>query len=117
MTPPYTPEYVLPILERAIAERNNSKGVGGATKVAEELGTSPSMVTQIRNGNYPEGSLQKWYAEIVAKFGHETVNCPELRCEINLASCTEHKRRQPTADSFYARMYRACQACDQNRSE
>lgn len=97
------------ILEQAIAERNDERGKGGAVKVARLLGITESALSTYRKGDYaaPHIILQK----IREVFGNETVACPELG-EITLAECSGHKKRQPTTDSFYARMYRACQQCE-----
>lgn len=113
---PYTSEYVLPILERAIAERHNGRGDGGASRVAEELGCTPSLITQLRNGTYPESGAIKWYRKIVALYGNETVTCPALG-EIPLIRCVEERDKPAGAPSAaYARQRRACRACPNNRN-
>lgn len=110
----YTAEYVLPILERAISERHNKRGVGGATRVANELGCKPSLVTQLRNRTYPESCTPPWYLVIVEKYGSETKHCPTLG-EIPLIRCAEERNKPPGAPSAaYARQRRACKMCDQN---
>jgi hypothetical protein len=111
----YTAEYVLPILERAIAERHNERGDGGAARIAEELGCNPSLVTQLRNRTYPESSTAKWYRKIVEKYGSETVQCPTLG-EIPLIRCAEEKNRPAGAPSAaYARQRRACKNCERRK--
>jgi hypothetical protein len=112
MSPAYTPEYVLPILERAIAERNDGNSSGGAARVAVELETSDSLISQLRAGTYPKPE-KRWYPLIIETYGNETVDCPELG-EITLAECSGHRKRGPTTDSYYARMYRACKGCKHN---
>lgn len=100
------------ILEQAIAERNDAAtGKGGAAQVARRLGISESHLSQYRKGTYPApGPIRERIREVL---GGETINCPELG-EITLAECSGHKKRQPTTDSFYARMYRACKSCPHN---
>lgn len=96
------------ILEQAIVERNDDKGAGGAVKVAALLGISESALSQYRRDKYQApAAIERRIREV---FGGETVPCPELG-EITLAECSGHKKRQPMTDSFYARMYRACQQC------
>ena len=97
------------ILEQAIAERNDERGKGGAVKVARLLGVSESHLSQYRKGTYP--NPEPIIRRIREVFGGETVNCPELG-EITLAECSGHKKRSPVTDSYYARMYRACQQCE-----
>lgn len=99
------------ILEQRIAECNNSKGKGGASAVAKQLGISESQLSQYRKGTYAAPDVIR--RRIREVMGGETVACPELG-EITLATCSGHKRREPVTDSFYARMYRACQHCPHN---
>lgn len=101
------------LLEQQISARNDARGKGGAAKVAKMLSVSDSQLSQYRSGAYP--CPETIEQRIREKFGNETVNCPELRCEISLADCSGYKRREPTTDSFYARMYRACQKCANNQ--
>ena len=109
MMPLYTADYVLPLLERAIDERNDERGNGGAAKVAAELGTSDSLISQLRGNTYP--SPQKWYPKIVAHYGNETVICPTLG-EIALSRCSEEKHKPAAAPSAaYVQQRRACSKC------
>ena len=48
-----SPEYVLGLLDKAIRERNDENGIGGAAKVAAEMGISDSLVSQLRSKSYP----------------------------------------------------------------
>jgi len=112
---PYTAEYVLPLLERAIAERHNERGEGGATRVAEELGCNPSLITQLRNSTYPQSSTPKWYRKIVEKYGNETIRCPALG-EIPLIRCTDERNKPAGAPSAaYTRQRRACRSCERSK--
>lgn len=112
---PYSAEYALPILERAIADRNDERGLGGASRVAEELGTSPSLISQLRTGDYNDGRGQKWYQKIVAHYGHETVQCPTLG-EIPLIRCDEEKALPPGSPSAsYVHQRRTCKHCQHNQ--
>ena len=98
-------------LEQAIAERNDGRGKGGAAAVARLLGVSDSHLSQYRKGTYPTPEpIRERIREVL---GGESVACPELG-EITLSDCSGNKKRQPTTDSFYARMYRACQNCQHN---
>ena len=95
-------------LEQAIIERNNKQGKGGAVKVAKMLDISESQLSQYRKGKYAAPEAIERRIRLV--LGGVSFSCPELG-EISLAECTVHKKRPPTTDSFYARMYRACQNC------
>lgn len=100
------------VLEQAITERNNERGIGGAAAVARLLGVSDSQLSQFRRGTYPNPSLL--LQRIREAFGGESVSCPELG-EISLADCAEHKRRSSVScNSFYVRMYNACRNCPNN---
>jgi DNA-binding transcriptional regulator YdaS (Cro superfamily) len=96
-------------LEQAISERNDPvTGKGGAAQVARMLGISDSHLSQYRKGTYTSpGPIREKIREVL---GGETVECPELG-EISLADCSALKRRAPTTDSYYARMFRACKKC------
>lgn len=79
-------------------------------KVAQALGySSGSILSQILSDTY-KGSPDEVYKRVIEVYGGLTVDCPELG-EITLAECSGYKKRQPTTDSFYARMFRACQNC------
>ena len=109
----HTAEYALSLLDRAIADRNDERGIGGAARVASELRCHPSLVTQLRNQTYPESSAPKWYRKIVEKYGSETMTCPTLG-EIPLIRCTEERNKPAGAPSAaYARQRRACRKCEQ----
>lgn len=99
----------LALLERAINERNDDTGKGGQAAVARELKCSGSLLTQVRKGGVPLSSeLQE---KILASYSKETISCPELRTDIPYGDCAAHRRRPPTTDSYFARMYRACRSC------
>jgi hypothetical protein len=113
MMTPYSADYVLPILDRAIADRNDERGNGGAAKVAVELGTSDSLISQLRARTYT--SPQKWYRKIIALYGHETVTCPTLG-EISLIRCDEEKAMPPGSPSAaYVHQRRTCSRCSHNQ--
>jgi hypothetical protein len=78
-------------------------------RVAEKLGYSPAAINTVLKGTCPnpEHILQR----VIEVFGGLSVACPELRGDITLAECAGHRKREPVSDSFYARMYRACQKC------
>lgn len=96
------------LLEQAIAERNDSRGKGGAAQVARILEVSDGMISQYRKGSYPNPeNVERRIREVL---GGETVDCPELGM-VTLAECSGHRKRGPTTDSFFARMFRACQTC------
>jgi DNA-binding transcriptional regulator YdaS (Cro superfamily) len=101
------------VLEAAINERNDlATGQGGAAKIAALLGISESRMSSYRKGTYAAPhTIDPIVREIL---GGETVSCPEMRGEITLAECAANRRRKPTTDSFYARLYRACKRCQNN---
>ena len=83
----------------------------GQAKVGRMLGyTSGSIVCQVLSGTYPAGT-EVFLSKVIEVFGGLSVECPEMRGEITLAECARHRRRKPTADSFYASMYKACKHC------
>lgn len=100
------------ILEQQIAEHNDKSGKGGAAHVARMLGISDSQMSQYRKGSYaaPE-AIERRIREVL---GGETVDCPELG-NLTLAECSGYRKRQPTTDSFYARMFRACKNCERRK--
>lgn len=88
---------------------------GRQSIVAKTIGYTPGAISQILSGSYkadPSAVLEVF--EKIYIQGKDTVACPELRSEISYAECSAHRRRQPTTDSHYARMYRACRKCPQN---
>jgi hypothetical protein len=113
MSPVYTSEYVLPILERAIASLNDERGNGGAAKVAVELKTSDSLISQLRAGTYPKSSAQKWYRLIVEKYGSETVHCPVIGESLSLERCSrERDRPYSTANPTRRAFSQTCPECE-----
>lgn len=115
MSPAYTSDYVLPILEKAIAERNDERGVGGATRVADELGCSPSLISQLLSGTYPNPARK--YRKIVEKYGYETVLCPVIGDSISLERCgKERERTYSTVNPTRVAFSQTCPTC-QRRSQ
>ena len=113
MSPVYDADYVLPILERAITERNDERGNGGAAKVAVELHTSDSLISQLRGGTYPKSSAPKWYRRIVEKYGTETVLCPVIGVAITLDRCSiERERPYSTANPTRRAFSQTCPECE-----
>jgi hypothetical protein len=101
----------LDLLEKAICARNDDRGVGGAAKVAVELGTSDSMISQLRGRSYPKRSASKWYLLIIEKYGQETVRCPVIG-EISLERCrTERERPYSMANPTRGELSRTCPKC------
>lgn len=83
----------------------------GQAEVARQLGISAAAISQLLSHTYkaaPDNILKR----VIEVFGGLSVHCAELRSEITLAECAGHKKREPVADSFFARMYRACQKCE-----
>lgn len=83
----------------------------GQAETARRLGMSAAAISQLLSGKYqanPDNILNK----VIEVFGGISVRCPELRCDITLSECSGHRKREPIADSFFARMYRACQKCE-----
>jgi hypothetical protein len=94
------------LLKEKIAESSQSK-------VAAALGYSSAAISNLVNGKYGANGdtiLQR----VRELYGGESVDCPELG-EITLGECSGHKKRTPTTDSYYARMYRACQKCERSK--
>jgi len=104
--------YALEILNRAVAERNDSdSGIGGQAAVGRELGCSSSLISQLQSSIY--GSPDKWYRLIIERYGNETINCPTLG-EIPLITCAS-ERDKPSGmapSAAYVRQRRACQNCE-----
>lgn len=85
----------------------------GQAETARRLGVSAAAISQLLSGKYqanPDNILKR----VVEVFGGLTVDCLELGT-ITLAECAGHRRRGPISDSFYARMYRACQKCERSK--
>ena len=83
----------------------------GQANVARMMDVSPTAISNLRSGKYgaaPDEMMKR----VIETFGGISVNCPELRGNITLAECAGHRKREPVSDSFYARMYRACQKCE-----
>jgi DNA-binding transcriptional regulator YdaS (Cro superfamily) len=99
------------LLVQAIAERNDERGVGGAVKVAGELGCSSSLVSQLVSGKYPKSAGPKWATLIIEKYGRETVNCPVIG-EISLERCRiERERPYSMANPTRGDLSRTCPTC------
>lgn len=80
--------------------------------VAKRLGYSGATINRVLKGDYPDsGKVLEKVEEI---FGGVFVDC-QILGEIPLSLCADHRRRQPTTDSFYARMFRACKACERSK--
>jgi len=82
-------------------------------RVAKQLGYSSTTISQVLSGTYA-GDSATVLEKVEEIFGGVFVDCPTLG-EIPLSLCAEHRRRPPTTDSFYARMYRACKVCDRRK--
>lgn len=108
------PQYVIALLERAVAERNNPKtGKGGQRIVGEELGCSGSLICQLLAGEYLQ--TDKWYPLIVERYGNETVDCPSLG-KIPLNRCAKERDLPPGAPSAaYAKQRRICKTCERRK--
>ena len=109
-----TPEYVIPLLERAVADRNNPKtGKGGQRAVGLELGCSGGLICQLLSGSYKQTDI--WYPLIVERYGNETVQCPSLG-EIALNRCASERNLPYGAPSAaYARQRRVCKSCERSK--
>lgn len=82
-------------------------------KVGDMLGYSGTTISQVLSGTYA-GDTATVLERVEEIFGGVFVECATLG-EIPLALCAEHRRRAPTTDSFYARMYRACKSCQRRK--
>lgn len=97
----------------ALALFNSKCDEKGQSKVAAELGYSPSTVSQIRKNTY-RGNLDNVLARVVEVYGGLSVACPVLG-DIPLSRCAE-ERRKPFAATNQQRvqLFAACQKCPQN---
>ena len=109
-----SPEYVLGLLEKAIRERNDDNGIGGAAKVAAEMGISDSLVSQLRSKSYPKPE-RKFYPLIIELYGKETVDCPVIGIEIPLTRCRrERERPYSSANQTRVELSGTCPTCRHN---
>ena len=99
------------ILLQAIADRNDERGIGGAAKVAAELNTSSSLISQLVSGSYRASAARKWSRLIIEKYGNETVACPVIG-EISLERCRiERERPYSMANPTRGELSRTCPKC------
>jgi hypothetical protein len=99
------------ILMRAICDRNDARGIGGAAKVAAELGCTPSLISQLVSRSYPSSAARKWSHNIIEKYGKETLHCPVLG-EISLERCrVERERPYSLANPIRGELSRCCPGC------
>jgi len=97
------------ILAQAILERNDERGIGGSSKVAAELGCTPSLVSQLASGTYP--SPRKWTPIIMEKYSNETVDCPVVGA-ISLERCRiERERPYSMGNPTRGELSRTCPKC------
>ncbi len=101
-----TREDLLTTFRRKVDETNQGT-------VSKALGYSRSTINQVYHGNYG-GDLTQFLVRVDEIYGSTVVPCPELG-EIPLGECSDHRRRGScTGNSFFVRMYRACQQCPHN---
>ena len=98
------PEWVVTLAE-ACAESSQNK-------VAEQLGRSAPLVSQVLAKRYP-GDLADVEARVRGVFMNGTITCPELG-EMSSKECRDWRqkaRRFGNANMLRVRMYRACNRC------
>jgi len=107
-------QLALGLLDKAIRERNDENGIGGATKVAAEMGISDSLVSQLRSKVYPKPE-KKFYPLIIELYGKETVKCPVIGIEIALTRCRrERERPYSSANPTRVELSGTCPTCQHN---
>lgn len=87
-------------------------------KVAQKLGRSAAVVSQVLGNSYP-GDMAGIEARVRGVFMNGTITCPELG-EMNAMECQQWQvkaRRFGNANMLRVRMFRACNRCPVFRKE
>jgi len=78
-------------------------------KMANQLGVSTSMLSQVLRGIYP-GNTEKLQMKVEGQFMNRVVNCP-IKGEIPIDECHEHQQRPfSSANRERVKLYRACRS-------
>lgn len=84
----------------------------GRTKVAKELGYSPSTLSMILNEKY-QGSTERFEERVMSLY--LAVECPHLLRQLEASECRGFRTRSvPTSDPRQLRHWVACQNCTLN---
>ncbi|WP_299494922.1 helix-turn-helix transcriptional regulator [uncultured Shewanella sp.] len=78
----------------------------GQVTVADELGVSKTVVSQLINGKYP-GDLTRMQALVEGAYMAKTVQCPIIG-DIPLHQCDKYQRNTLTSHPTRLKLYRAC---------
>ncbi|WP_299001694.1 helix-turn-helix transcriptional regulator [uncultured Shewanella sp.] len=78
----------------------------GQVAVANELGVSKTVVSQLINGKYP-GDLNRMQALVEGAYMAKTVSCP-IMGDIPLHQCDKYQRNTLTSHPTRLKLYRAC---------
>lgn len=80
----------------------------GQRTVAERLGVSPSVISQVRNEKYP-GDMARIQALVESVYLSKSVHCPVLG-DIPWHQCQQHQKNHYTGNPQKLRLYRACRS-------
>ncbi|KAF1692732.1 transcriptional regulator [Pseudoxanthomonas jiangsuensis] len=101
----------LEVLRAACAAPNSSQ-----RKVAERLGYSTSVISQVLGGKYA-GDLKAVQAKVEGAFMGVTVNCPVVG-ELPRNRCLEYQRQAFAATNHLrVQLSRSCPECKHNRHQ
>lgn len=84
----------------------------GQRKVADAMGVSTTVISQVCNEKYP-GDMQRIQALVESVFLSKTVQCPVLG-EIPWHKCHRHQQNEHTSNPQKLRLYRACRSGCEN---
>lgn len=93
-------------------------GKSSQSKVAKRLGWSSTVVSQALRNRYG-GDMAAFEARVRAVYEDQTLICPALG-EMRVHLCQDWQaksRNYRTGNPLRVRMFRACNACPQNRKE
>jgi len=101
----------LEVLRAACAAPNSSQ-----RKVAERLGYSTSVISQVLGGKYP-GDIKAVQAKVEGVFMGATVDCPVVG-ELPRNRCLEYQRQAFAATNHLrVQLSRTCPECQHNRHQ
>jgi DNA-binding transcriptional regulator YdaS (Cro superfamily) len=87
-------------------------GLNGQRPVAEKLGVSNTVVSQVCNEKYP-GDMGRIQALVESVYMSKSVLCPVLG-EIAWHTCQMHQKNKHTGNPTKLRLYRACRSGCEN---
>lgn len=86
--------------------------LSGQKLVAERLGMSNTVISQVVNEKYP-GNMEKFQALVESVYMSKSVMCPVLG-EIAWHTCQMHQKNTQTGNPTKLRLYRACRSGCEN---